>query len=98
VFQVIWTFTVAPDYVAAFERAYGPSGPWAALFRWSAGYLGTELFRSTAEPAQYLTVDRWASRAAYETAQRRHAKTYAQLDAECDTLTVTEKLLGLVGE
>lgn len=97
-FQVIWTFTVAPEYVAAFERAYGPSGPWAALFRRSAGYLGTELFRSTAETGQYLTVDRWASRAAYETAQRRHAKAYAQLDAECDALTVAEKSLGVIGE
>ena len=97
-FQVFWTFTVAPEHATAFERVYGPAGPWVALFRTSAGYLGSELFRSTTDPSEYLTIDRWVSRAAYAAAQRGYAEAYARLDAECAAFTVNERRLGTIGD
>jgi heme-degrading monooxygenase HmoA len=59
-----------------FERAYGPSGEWALLFGRDDGYLGTELLRRSEDSREYLTLDRWVSRAAYETFYSRFSSVY----------------------
>jgi hypothetical protein len=38
-------FRVNTGFVFEFEKAYGPDGDWARLFRRGDGYLGTELLR-----------------------------------------------------
>jgi heme-degrading monooxygenase HmoA len=78
-----------------FERAYGPSGERALLFRRDAGYLGTELLRhSDDESREYLTLDRWASRAAYESFRARWSGEYRRLDRRLEELTEEEALVG----
>src|SRR3982750_206959 len=90
---IVWKFRPEAGKEAEFEAAYGPRGTWAALFaRGSAGYLGTELAR--AEDGSYLTVDRWASRAAYEAFRARSEEEYAALDRACEALTASETPLG----
>jgi heme-degrading monooxygenase HmoA len=61
---ILWRFRPAVGREGEFERAYGPSGPWARLFGREDGYLGTELLlrRSEDESGKYLTLDRWVSR------------------------------------
>jgi heme-degrading monooxygenase HmoA len=70
---ILWRFRPAVGREGEFERAYGPSGPWARLFGREHGYLGTELLlrRSEDGSREYLTLDRWVSRGAYETFRSR---------------------------
>jgi heme-degrading monooxygenase HmoA len=63
-------FAIAFSYEARdpedFERAYGPSGEWAAFFEGAPGYVGTELLREVDNPGRYLLIDRWERREDFE--------------------------------
>jgi heme-degrading monooxygenase HmoA len=91
---VLWRYRARPGREAEFEAAYGEDGLWQQLFRSDAGYLGTDLLRAT--DGTYLTMDKWASPAVYETFRARHAARYAEIDAECSPLTAEETPLGAV--
>jgi len=93
VFQILWQFDTTDEQAAAFEAAYGSDGPWAAFFRPAPGFLGTELFRRSASPPCFLTLDRWETRAAYEAFRRERAAEYSALDSACEGLTVRERFL-----
>ena len=95
-YVILWRFRTVVGQESEFERAYGPSGEWAQLFRRAAGYLGTELLlrRSDAESREYLTLDRWASRAAYEAFRVRRSGAYRQLDRRSEELTEEGTFLG----
>ncbi|HET8948259.1 MAG TPA: NUDIX domain-containing protein [Candidatus Polarisedimenticolia bacterium] len=89
---LVWEFAPAAGREAEFERAYGPEGDWARLFRRDPAYLGTELLRGAA--GRYLTLDRWLSRAAFEAFKKREAAEYAALDRRMEALTSHEAALG----
>jgi heme-degrading monooxygenase HmoA len=91
---ILWEFRPRPGMERAFEIAYGPGGEWAALFRRSEGYLGTELFRDQSDASRYLTLDRWASREAFETFRLLHSHAYEALDRRFDEMTTHESFLG----
>jgi heme-degrading monooxygenase HmoA len=93
---ILWRFRPAVGREGEFERAYGPSGEWARLFGREDGYLGTELLlrRSEDEPREYLTLDRWASRGAYEAFRARRSGEYGRLDRRLEELTEEETLVG----
>jgi len=93
-FGVVWQFEIAEERVAAFESAYGPEGPWAALFRSSSEYLGTELLRDAYVPGSYLTIDRWASEQAFRAFRKDHDSGYEALDRDCDALVSRETRIG----
>ena len=95
--SIAWRYRVAPGCRAAFEALYGPDGDWARLFRRSGDYLGTTLYRDTADADAYLTIDRWRSRAAYDAFLHDDRADYAALDARGDALTVEEARLGVIG-
>ncbi len=92
-FQILWEFETTGEHADAFAEAYGPAGPWVRFFEPAEGYLGTELFRRTVSPPCFLTLDRWETRAAYETFRRERAAEYTALDAACEGLTVRERFL-----
>src|SRR3712207_3875267 len=75
-------------------RSYGPSGEWTRLFQHGEGYLGTELLQRSDDPREYLTLDRWASRAAYEAFRARFSSEYRRLDHRLEELTEEETPLG----
>lgn len=93
-FVVIWEFSVEPEARPAFEKAYGPNGNWAQLFRHSSGYLGTHLLHDVERPGRYLTLDRWVSREAMLAFKQAHAAEYQALDRQCEALTKQELLVG----
>lgn len=64
------------------------------LFRRDPAYLGTELFRDVADPARYLTLDRWTDRAAHDAFRQGAADAYAALDRQGDALTLEEGEIG----
>lgn len=93
VYQIVWEFEVEPHRAAEFERQYGSAGAWATFFREGGGFLGTELFQNLEAQERYITVDRWASRAAFETFKQKRARQYAEIDARCASLTRAERLV-----
>ena len=93
-FIVVWQFEIAEENVAAFEAAYGPNGPWSQLFRASAEFHGTELLRDVYISGNYLTIDRWASEAAFRAFRKEHDAEYESLDRSCDSLTRRETRVG----
>ena len=93
-FVVIWEFEPLPAKLAEFEDCYGAGGQWSRLFQGSPQYLGTELLRDSARSTHYLTIDRWASREAFEQFMVEHKAAYEQMDQRCDALTKRELLIG----
>jgi|SRR5215204_660943 len=93
-YVILWRFRLRMGRESAFERAYGPSGEWALLFRRGDGYLGTELLRRSDDSREYITLDRWASRRAYEAFRARWSSEYRRLDGRLEELTEEEAPLG----
>jgi heme-degrading monooxygenase HmoA len=93
-FVTLWEFEVKSGSEELFERTYGADGAWAQLFRRDARYLGTRLLRDLGAVRVYVTMDSWESRAAHEEFRVKFAAEYAELDRECEELTVSEKHLG----
>jgi heme-degrading monooxygenase HmoA len=95
-YVILWRFRPVVGQESEFERAYGPSGEWAQLFGRAAGFLGTELLlrRSEDGSREYLTLDRWASRAAYQAFRASRSEEYRQLDRRLEGLTEEETLVG----
>jgi hypothetical protein len=96
VHEIVWEFLPAPQYERDFETAYGPTGPWVALFRRDPGYLGTELVRPSESSGWYRTIDRWESVAAYARFRTTWAAEYDALDRACAALTAAERPLSVV--
>jgi len=93
-FVALWEFEVKPGHEDRFETVYGPAGDWVRLFRNDPNYQGTRLLRDATRRGIYLTIDFWGSREAYERFRRTATKAYAEIDAECQGLTVNERHLG----
>ncbi len=89
---IVWRFRVRPGKEAEFEQVYGPKGAWAQLFKTDTGFLGTALVRGG--PGDYVTIDRWRSRPAYDQFLQRCRSQYVELDAACTALVDAEALLG----
>ena len=90
----LWRFVVRPGSEAEFEAAYGQDGAWVRLFRKADGYLDTKLLRDQAAPGTYVTIDRWASRAAWEAFRAAWAVEWEAIDNRCQALTEREEEIG----
>jgi len=93
-FVAVWEFWVRSGAEAEFEKAYGPDGAWVRLFSGDPAYGGTKLVRDLGEPRRYLTLDSWASAAAYKEFRRLHAEEYRAIDEVCESLTEREAKIG----
>ena len=93
VYVIVWRYQVNPEHRDAFERAYGPAGPWTVLFGRTAGYLGTELVPLD-DRGRYLTIDRWDAESAFARFKADWRNEYDALDRELEPLTTIEQLLG----
>jgi heme-degrading monooxygenase HmoA len=89
-FAYIWEYRVRPERALDFERAYGPTGPWVALFRRAPGYQRTELHRDRHAPYRYVTIDYWDSPEAWEDFRKALSADFEALDASCEDLTLEE--------
>ena len=93
-YTILWEFRVPPERRAAYETAYGPEGPWAQLFRKANGFVGVELLRCTEQAGRYVTIDRWRSRADFDTFKRDFGADYAALDRQLDGIATSETRIG----
>jgi heme-degrading monooxygenase HmoA len=87
----IWEYAVRPERLADFERAYGPDGPWVALFRRAPGYVRTELFRDRDVAHWYLTIDYWVSAEAWKSFRASMSSEFEAIDGQCEMLTIEER-------
>ncbi|HTU80928.1 MAG TPA: antibiotic biosynthesis monooxygenase family protein [Candidatus Acidoferrales bacterium] len=92
--EVFFRYRVHPAQVRAFEHAYGPTGPWADLFRRHPGFVRTRLFRHKEESDVYVTIDVWESKAAFDEFRQQNADAYNQLDSRLALLKLEELFLG----
>ena len=76
-----------------FERVYGPHGDWVQLFAQDGAYIKTELVHES-NSASYLTLDFWASEAAYDAFRKQHGAEYRALDLKCEGMTENEQEIG----
>jgi heme-degrading monooxygenase HmoA len=93
-FCYICEFILSPEKAEAFQRAYGPEGPWLRLFRGQPGYVRTELRRDTTNPGRFLTIDYWTSAEACRAFKERERVRFSAIDADCERLTESERYLG----
>ncbi len=93
-YVVLWLFRPSMGRESEFKRAYGPSREWTRLFQHGEGYLGAELLQRSDDPREYLVLDRWASRAAYEPSRVRFSSEYRKLDNRLEELTEEEAPMG----
>lgn len=93
-YLILWEYYVKAEKLPDFEEIYSPTGTWVELFQKGEGYLGTELLHDETSPRRYLTIDRWESKAAYETFLSVQEQAYKEMDARCEGLTEHESLLG----
>ena len=89
----VWRYVAASGREADFERVYGPEGDWAQLFSVGDGYRRTELLRGAAA-GEYLVIDRWVSRDAWQAFLDAHRTAYDALDRRCRALTESEVPVG----
>ena len=93
-FVIAWQFDVLPEKTDEFEQQYGSHGAWHDLFAKSTGYIGTRLLCDSARMHRYVTLDLWASEAAFRDFQETFRKEYEDLDAALERLTTAEIRLG----
>jgi hypothetical protein len=93
-FAYIWEYEVPPSQEAEFLAHYAPAGEWAQLFRRSAEYVATELYRDRARPERFLTIDHWRTENGFREFRRRFAAEFEELDRRCAAFTRHEALLG----
>ena len=93
-YLILWEYEVRPEALKAFVDAYGADGAWARLFRRASGFVGVELLRNEADGGQFVTIDRWLSRADFEAFRAAFAHAYEALDAELGALTESERRIG----
>ena len=92
---VVWEFTVAVENVHTFETAYGGNGTWAELFHRDSAYHKTILIKDIAQPRRYMTIDVWEDKEAYLSFKARFATDYEVIDKECESLTASEREIGI---
>lgn len=93
-YVVVWEFKVRAQAESRFEKAYGADGEWARLFRQDNSYFGTELIRDVKVGRQYVTLDFWRSKLAYDKFREEHRSEYKAIDAKCEELTEMEREIG----
>ena len=93
-FVTLWEFEVKRGCEELFEKAYGEDGEWVRLFRRDARYRGTRLLRDVTRERLYVTMDQWESRKVYEEFRKKYAAEYAEIDKQCEGLTLRETHLG----
>ena len=93
-YAYIWEYSVRPECVADFEKAYGPSGDWVELFKRAKGYVRTELHRDRRNVNRYVTIDYWDSMEAWEAFRAGMSSEFDAIDARCEDFTLTEREIG----
>ena len=94
----VWKFRPPAGREEEFAHAYSGEGRWADLFAKARGYRGTSLLRPVEKGGDWLTIDRWDSRADFEAFNHNFGEDYRTLDAELEGVAGVEEFLGAFEE
>ena len=90
-FVILWEFEVKPGNQECFQKAYGPEGAWAQLFRRHPHFRGTQLLRGPSHALRYFTLDFWDSETDYRSFLTANQAAYEELDSTFQELTLQER-------
>lgn len=90
----IWQFHVKEVNKKEFENLYGSQGEWIKLFEKDVAYIKTQLLHNIQEPNCYITIDYWATKAAYQLFCVNNKKEFHAIDKQGEKLTEKEEFLG----
>jgi heme-degrading monooxygenase HmoA len=93
-FVRLWEYQVPVATQSEFEAIYDSKGDWALLFQQAEGFIQTELLKEASCLDRYLTIDRWRSRAHFNSFQSRFLNQHEALDRRGEALTLAERLIG----
>jgi len=93
-YLIIWGYRVRAGMEKRFEMVYKSDGDWAHFFSQHQSYMGTELIHDLKSTRSYVTLDFWASQAAYEEFREQHLAEYKALDEKCEPMTESEREIG----
>lgn len=93
-FVILWEFEVKHGCEAAFRKAYGPEGDWAALFRRHPRYRKTRLLQDSSDPHLYYSLDVWESENDHLHFLDANGEEYVSLDRATEGLTERERRIG----
>lgn len=94
-FVIVWEFRVKHNRLAEFKETYAPNGAWALLFRKADGFIETELLRDRDDRTRFVTIDKWASRDAYDVFRAKYGEEYLAIDARTEAFTDVEERVGV---
>ena len=92
-YQLVWHYECSPDQKDQFEEAYRRNGSWFHFFEKGTDFLGLELIKKV-DKNNYLVVDNWISKEAYEQFMSANSAEYEQLSKQCKSLYQKEEFLG----
>lgn len=92
-YVIVWKYEVLADCEMDFRVAYGPDGDWARLFAKHDGFLGSELL-AIDQDRQYLTIDRWDSRDAFDACMAQDGDEYRRRDQKFEARIASEVIVG----
>lgn len=93
-YVIIWKYKVTDAQREHFEREYGVAGVWSRMFSASGDYLGSILSRVTQGNNEYILLDQWTSRTAYESFLEAGAAEYQSLSSRMSSLYSVEQRVG----
>jgi hypothetical protein len=93
-FLILWEFEVKPGEEGAFEKAYGPLGPWVQLFQLDPHFRQTQLLKDPSRSRIYFTLDFWDSEHDYNRFKHCNQAEYDSADRVTEGLTNRERNLG----
>lgn len=92
---LVYEYDVDAERRTEFERTYGATGEWAAIFRQAEGYLGTNLYREVgSDTGRYVLVDRWAGKDAFLDFKVKYSSEYERFAQQATSLYRHEWFLG----
>ncbi|MDF2178597.1 antibiotic biosynthesis monooxygenase [Aliiglaciecola sp. CAU 1673] len=93
-FTYIWEYRVANKNLDEFVRLYGPQGEWVTLFKKADGYIGTELLQDQYDSNRFITIDKWRSKADWQSFAEEYRHAFNLIDATGEQLTQSERMIG----
>ena len=94
IFVYIWEYIVREEYLAEFQKIYGPEGDWVRLFKNAKGYIGTDLHQDISNSTRFISVDCWNTREDRDYFRKEYSREFELLDKHCERFTQSENLIG----
>jgi heme-degrading monooxygenase HmoA len=91
-YNVLTEYTVEQEKLPDFLAAYHPTGSWPLFLKQADGYLQSRLLADDEHENVYVSIDRWATKDAYNTFTS--ADAYRELDLQLQSVAGVKRRIG----